>query len=345
MDDFINPLSGLWGKKRLQNKNPNREQEIKDLFEENEGFINAIPALKRFQRRVILAKKINLIWQADLADVTKYADENDGTKFILVCIDVLSRYARVEPLKNKTNPEVKSAFEKIFKKAKPSRIQTDEGKEFLGNTVQAMFRREHIYHYVVYSDVKAALAERFNRTLKMLISKYQDTHNTLRYIDVLQDLVKNYNNTIHRTIKIEPTEVNEQNSAEVYQRLLDRVPTKIKEPKFQVGDYVKISRTKNVFEKETTGNFTKEIFKVSRVKPTNPITYSLEDLADEPMLGSFYSQELTKVREPTEFVIDKILQERYVGRGRNRYKEVLVKWLGYPDKFNSWEKESEVHDI
>lgn len=330
---LIDPKSGLWGKYRLQKKNPNLKLQIEEEFKNNEAFSINQPLRKKFPRRIIAVKKVDLTWVCDLADVSQYKKDNDGTTFLLVCIDILSRYAFVEPLKNKTNKEIIRGYTTIFERSgrKPSRIQTDQGKEFLGKDVLAFFREQHIYHYVVYSDLKAVLAERFNRTLKMLINKYMDTHNTLRYVDVLQDLVYNYNHTIHRTINIAPAEVNQDNQQEIYERLLARQP-KVKPPKYQVDDYVKISRSKNLFEKETSGNYTIEIFKIYRVLHTIPIMYKLEDLNGEPINGSFYEPELIKVNKPEQYIIEKVIKTKTV-KGKKQY---FVKWKGYNDSFNSW---------
>jgi hypothetical protein len=104
---------------------------------------------------------------------------------------------------------------------------------------------------------------------------------------------------------------------------------------------VRITRKRGIFTKESVGGWTRELFTIERVLNTNPITYTIKDLKGEEIKGTFYEQELLRANPPAEYQIEKIVGER--GRGKN--KEVLVKWLGYDDSFNSWVKESEVKDL
>ena len=104
-------------------------------------------------------------------------------------------------------------------------------------------------------------------------------------------------------------------------------------PKFKVGDKVRISKVKMVFDKGYLPNYTYEIFTVSEIKATNPITYKLKDYNNEEIKGSFYNQELTIYNKKDDvYEVEKILKTRY----RNGKKEFLVKWKGYPDEMNTW---------
>ena len=108
-----------------------------------------------------------------------------------------------------------------------------------------------------------------------------------------------------------------------------------KEPKFLVGDLVRVPAFKTIFTKEMVGKYTREIFKVHEVNNTNPITYELEDLKGEVVQGGYYEQELQKVAKEAldePFKIEKVLQKRKKGKKT----EILVKYLGWPDKFNAW---------
>ena len=107
------------------------------------------------------------ILQADLADLSALARQNDGNRYLLTCIDVFSKRAWAIPLKTKSGDCVKLAFEKIFEDEIPNMIQTDKGTEFLKSTVQAMFKNYGIKHYTSENEeIKAAVVERLNRTLK-----------------------------------------------------------------------------------------------------------------------------------------------------------------------------------
>ena len=102
------------------------------------------------------------------------------------------------------------------------------------------------------------------------------------------------------------------------------------QPKFAVGEHVRISKYKRkVFDKGYTPNWIEEIFVIDKIIPTKPVTYSIIDLMGEPIRGSFYEQELQKAKQQT-FRIEKVI------RRDNKKKIALVKWSGYPDKFNSW---------
>ena len=103
------------------------------------------------------------------------------------------------------------------------------------------------------------------------------------------------------------------------------------EPKFQVGDRVRIFKKKNIFDKGFTTNWTKELFIVTEVQNTIPPTYKIQDLNGEDIEGTFYEQELQKSKQEI-FRIEKIIRSRM----KNGKKEILVKWEGYDKSFNSW---------
>ena len=131
------------------------------------------------------------------------------------------------------------------------------------------------------------------------------------YFDVLDDIVKNYNNTYHSTIKMKPINVKDDNFTEYTEE------SNKKSPKFKIGAHVRISKYKNIFAKECTPNWSEEIFVVNNVKNTLPWTYEINDLNGEEILGSFYEKELQKTNQK-EFRIEKILK-------RKGYK-LYVKW-------------------
>ena len=129
--------------------------------------------------------------------------ENKGHKYIMTVIDIFTKRAWTIPIKTKSGKEMLSAFQQLFKDAhpmKPARLQTDAGKEFLNTDVQGFFKREVVHHFVSNSDQKAALVERFNRTLKSRIWTYITAHQTLHYLDILPKVLEGYNNTYHHSI-------------------------------------------------------------------------------------------------------------------------------------------------
>jgi transposase InsO family protein len=139
------------------------------------------PMVKRFLRRKTFTKTINDVFQADLADMRNLASFSEGYSYILACIDVFSRYAFAVPVKDKRGLAVSAAFGKIFADRMPNMLQTDRGLEFLNAQVQEVFRKNNVHHYYsLTDDIKAALVERFNRTLKSRLYRYMTHHRTNR---------------------------------------------------------------------------------------------------------------------------------------------------------------------
>ena len=133
-------------------------------------------------------------WQADLVDLGKLASYNKGFKYLLTCIDVLSRYAWIVPLKNKTGKTLKEAFQVIFKSGRqPIRLQTDKGTEFTNRVFQKFLKENDVHFFTTYNEeTKASIVERFNRTLKTKMWKYFTHRETIIYIDVLSEMVESY---------------------------------------------------------------------------------------------------------------------------------------------------------
>ena len=290
------------------------------------------PTRNRFRRRRTYAKDINDLFQADLVDMSAMARQNDGNRYLLTCIDVFSKRAWAVPLKTKSGENVKAAFEFIFKDAIPNMLQTDKGTEFLNSTVQALFAQHDIKHYTSENeDIKAAVVERFNRTLKNKMWRYFTYAKTQKYIDVLDEMIDSYNNTYHRSIGMAPNQVTPDNMQTVMDRLY---PVKSKPIyKFDIGDKVRMSKGKHVFKRGYMQGWTDEIFVVSERYPTDPATYGVRDAGGEDIKGTFYEQELQKVVKDDE-VYD--VEEVITTRRRGGKVEYLVKWKGYPSKFNSW---------
>ena len=141
------------------------------------------------------------------------------------------------------------------------------------------------------------------------------------YIDKLDDIVGEYNNTYHRTMKMKPIDVKDNTYIGFKKEVND------KDPKFKVGDYVRISKYKNIFAKGYTPNWSEEVFVVSKVRNIVPCTYAINDLNGEEIIGRFYEKELQKTNQ-TEFRIEKVIKKR----GDKLY----VKSKGYDNSFNSW---------
>ena len=175
--------------------------------------------------------------------------------------------------------------------------------------------------YSTNNKGKSVFAERFIRTSKNKVYKYMISISKNVYIDKLDDIVKKYNNTYHKTIKMKPADVKDNTYIDFKKEFNDKIP------KFEVGDHVRISKYKNIFAKGYIPNWSEEIFIIKKIKNTVPWTYVINDLNGEEIIGTIYENELPKT-DQKEFRIEKVLKEK----GDKLY----VKWKGYDNSFNSW---------
>ena len=189
------------------------------------------------------------------------------------------------------------AFEHILQSdQKPLILQTDQGKEFTNAHFQQYLKNQGIDFFTTYNEeIKACVVEQFNHTLQTKMWKYFTHNNTEVYIDVLDDLVWSYNHSYHRSIKMQPAQVNSINEEEVWYNLYGDKPLAYKRPKFKVRGQVRISKMKKVFQKGYLPNWSEEIFTIHHIKRTVPVQYIIKDESDTILKGSFYEQELQKV--------------------------------------------------
>ena len=175
--------------------------------------------------------------------------------------------------------------------------------------------------YSIHNEGKSVVAERFIRTLKNKIYRYMTSISKNVYIDKLDDIVDEYNNTYHKAIKMKPIDVKDNTCIDFEKEVNN------KNPKFKVGDYVRTSKYKNIFAKGYMTNWSEEVFIISKIKNTIPWTYVINDLNGEEIIGTFYEKELQKTNQQ-EFRIKKIL--------KRKGDKLYVKWKGYDNSFNSW---------
>lgn len=249
--------------------------------------------IKSFPKRRVYVDSIDQTWAVDLVDMQQYSKQNKHYKYLLAVIDVFSKYGWLIPLKNKTGIIVSEAFKEIFKERKPMFIWSDKGSEFYNRQVKELFKNNNIELYSTENEEKSSVVERWIGTMKQHMYKYFTANETTKYYDVLDNLVKDYNNTVHSSIKMTPVEASKlENELIVYKNLYPENGDKVKKPKFKVGDRVRITKKKGKFEKGYTTRWTREIFVIEKVLKTNPVTYKIKDLKDEKIEGSFYEQEL-----------------------------------------------------
>ena len=179
----------------------------------------------------------------------------------------------------------------------------DHGSEFYNNKFKSILKENDIKMYSTFNERKSVVAERFIKTLKSKIYKHMTTIGKNVYIDVLDDIVKKYNSTVHSSIKMKPKDVTDIKYVEYSEE------TNKKSPKFKVGDNVRISKYKNIFAKGYTPNRSEEVFVVNKVQNTVPWTYLINDLNGEKIKDSFYEKELQKT-DQKEFRIEKVIKKK-----------------------------------
>ena len=219
------------------------------------------PRRRRFPTLPVVVHGMDDQWVTDLVEMQPLKTWNWGMRYLLTVVDVLSKYAWVEPLKAKTGVAVAAAFERILKRARgrqPVRLQTDAGKEFYNRPFQALMTRRKIHHFSTYGDTKSSVVERFNRTLKERMYRYFTARNTYRYVDALPALVQGYNVTKHRSIGMPPRDVTWANQRQVWQRLYGKRLARRVRPKWKAGDRVRLQKQHRPFEKGYLPGWTEE---------------------------------------------------------------------------------------
>lgn len=292
------------------------------------------PARINFTRRKVIIKGFDDLFQADLVEMIPYAKENNAYKYILVVINCFSKFVWAKPLRSKNGIEVTKEMEDIFKEQSPKNLQTDMGNEFYNKHFENLTKKYKVNHYSVYSEKKACIVERVNRTLKNMMWKEFNMQGNYRWVRMLQEIVKKYNNTKHRTTRMKPSDITKQNEQELLKTAYNRIKLVNVNHKFKVGDHVRISKVRGVFDKKYMPNWSTEIFIIRKVQLTNPVTYLLKDINNRDIQGGFYIEQLKKVKYPDVYLVEKVLKRR-----GNR---LLIKWLGFSDKHNSWIDKSAV---
>ena len=316
--------------------------DVKDYLKSQITYVLHRSARRKIERNRMTATKPNEHWQSDLVDMSAYAKSNEGYNFIITTIDIFSKKASAVPVRHKNQDEMAKAFETIFKHSSPENLMTDRGTEFLNKPVQEVFRKHMVNHFTsrLNSPVKAAVCERFNRTLKSRMFKYFTSKGTRRWLEILDDLLDGYNNSFHRSIGMAPNEVNNLNISLVRNRLNSRKIERSLETRIIPNDTVRIQYKSEPLDKGYYPNWQDPLYtveKISRNTDGRPM-FKIKDYLGRVQKNKYYSEELQKSRK-LPYRIEKILKRD------NKNKRVLVKWLGYGNEHNSWEPMSAVKNV
>ena len=304
------------------------------------------PLRHNFPKRYVFVRNVDNIWAADLVDMKSLSSDNDDNKYILMVMDVFSRYGWARPLITKSGEAVKVAFEDIFKEEKiPQKLWADKGTEFYNKDIKPILKKHKITLYSTENEEKCSVIERWNRTIKTQLWKYFTANGTHRWVDVLQPLIEKYNTTKHRSVKMTPTEARQpafyqqafKNQYYDKVKKLLNIPHALKKAKFKVGEKVRLAVQKDLFEKSYIINWSDKIYTIKTIKNTLPITYIVKDDKGKVHKGSFYEHDLQRTK------IDKFRVEKVLDWKEEKGKRYgLVKWMDYDDSYNSWEPEAEL---
>ena len=303
---------------------------------------------------------INVQWSMDLMDVQNLAKENDGINYLLILIDVFTKYLRVVPLQTKSARSVRDALKAVFESGlKCQKLRSDMGREFNNSLVKTYLKDQGVNLFFATNNSKAAMAERVIRTLRGRLFRYFQKNRTYRYLDILPQLVSNYNSTPHRSLNdIAPKDVDKDNEADVWafmylkgkRRPKSKKISSIKRKKrniiykFKLNQLVRLSHLKHVFHRGYQQQFTGEIFKIYKRFHIQGIPmYKVKDFNGDIIDGNFYQSDLQAVDKAQDalWIIEKLIKKRR----RKGATEWLVKYESWPDKFNEWVNESDIVDV
>ncbi|XP_041350704.1 uncharacterized protein LOC121369716 [Gigantopelta aegis] len=319
---------------------------IKTWLKGQETYTMTHQVRRKYPRNTYAVEGLDSHWQSDLMDMVSLAKYNDGVKYLMVIIDLFSRFLWVLPLKSKTGKHVVEALTELWKSKsrKPNLFQSDSGSEYKNHMVKALLKTRGITQLFTLNETKASYAERVIKTIKMHLYRYMLKNFTYKYMDVLEKVVYSYNHTKHRMLGQTPNSVNQQNEQEV---CLSQYLIKPKKPilkkkfTFNVGDKVRVSHLRGTFDREYQEKWSGEIFTIERrYWSQSHDLYKLKDWDGDPIEGTFYAAELQKVTENPDQLYR--IQDIIKKRTRNKQKEVLVKWLHWPKMYNSWIPEADV---
>ena len=287
------------------------------------------PIIRKVNKRKVYSSFKDNIWGAGLADMQLLSKFNKGIKYLLCVIDLFSKYAFIVPLNDKKGISIVNAFQNVLNKSKrkPNKIWVNKGSEFYNAFLKKWLQDNDIVVYSTNNEGKSVVAEIFIRTLKSKIYKYMTSISKNVYIDKLDAIVNKYNNTYHTTIKMKPIDVKDNTYINTNKEI------NYKDPKFKVGDYVRISKYENTFAKGYMPNWSEEVFVVDKIKNTVPWTYVINDLNGEEITGTFYENELQKTNQK-EFRIERVI--------KRKGDKLYVKWKGYGNSFNRWINKNDI---
>ena len=322
---------------------------IRDWLSKQEDYAVHRETRSKFKRRRVVAPFVDYQWDVDTANMVHYKKDNEGYGYFVLAIDILSKFVWTVPLKTTTGQEMVDALTQIFASGrKPTHLRTDQGTEFVNQKVKTLLKKEGIEFFVTHNVVKASYAERAIKTIKSRVIRYMTHKQTRRWIDILPQITESYNKTYHRSIKRTPRSVKATDSVDLWKLQYTGEPkASARKPgvprargfKYKVGDLVRVSFLRRAFQREYDERWSRELFVVNgRFMSDSLPQYRLKDYAGEVVSGTFYEHQLKKAFEQDRYLVEKVLRSRK----REGRKQLLVRWRGWPPKFDSWIDEKDV---
>ena len=240
------------------------------------------PPMRNYPTNKIVYNHIDEIWSIDLADMIDYKiSNNKGFRYIFIVIDNFSKYLWAIPLKNKYSQTITYEFSNILttSKRKPLKIESDRGSEFYNSVFQNFRKSKNIHHYSRYTDKGPSIAERVIRTVRNLLKKPVFEKGKASWIDEIQSVIKQYNNTIHKSIKMTPIQASEKSNEKiVFDNLRD--DRQKQRPKFKLGDLVRTADIKKVFSKGDSTNWSYNLYTITEIIHDTIPSYRIDYLPE-----------------------------------------------------------------
>ena len=239
----------------------------KELIETFVDEIYSKPPKKNYPTNKVIYNHIDEIWSIDLADMIDYKiSNNQGYRYIFIVIDNFSKYLFAIPLKNKYSQTITNEFSNIIttSKRKPIKIESDRGTEFYNSIFKNFLKSKNIHHYSGYTDKRPSIAERVIRTIRNLLKKPVFLAGNADWVSELSSITKQYNNTIHHSIKMTPIQASKKvNEKLVFSNLQDRRVKR--QAKYKLGQLVRTADIKKVFSKGDSTNYSYKLYTITEV--------------------------------------------------------------------------------
>lgn len=306
---------------------------------------------RKFNRPRVVVPKMDYQFDADTVNMVKYVKDNERFSYILIVVDIFTRFLWTVPLQTLTGKEMVKALSQIFSSVKPINFRSDMGSEWKNRLVEKYMKENKINHFMTTNEVKANFAERCIATVKMLMTRYMYNHQTHNWIDTLQNVTNAYNTSFHRSIKMTPKDARSADPVTLWRNQYIRPKKFIRKPNrtqteylFKINDKVRLSKFRKPFEKAYDQKWTDEIFIIANRETQQHIPlYTIKNWNNDPIIGKFYTHELEKVivDDKTVYKIEKVLKPKRL----NKVPGYMVKWLGWGNEHCSWVSAKDLKNI